>query len=380
MKDRPDINDTLRDKGEEAVRERLANAKPYIIKSETLEAKRRAKNPKAVDLTKLVLTEAEWEARELAPPDYLLGNWFTTTTRALLTAPTGTGKSMIAIPMGRSMSAAKPFLRWAGRRQARILYVDGEMSSRLLKTRLIDEKARSGFAAPTFYALSIQDIPNFEPLSTPTGQTQMNAVIEHIGGIDGAIFDNNMSLIGGDMKDGEPWRKTLPFVLSLTARNIGQLWLHHTGHDESRSYGDKTKEWMMDTTMFFEDASTSDVSAKLVFRKARERTPQTRADFEPLDFSLTDGVWVYTAGSATKKHQLTPLQMKFLEAFHNVPAVTWDKKRCISIKAWKIECRTLGLIDDDKPDNGRARFSQNRIALITANYIGCNGDHAWMVE
>ena len=31
------------------------------------------------------------------------------------------------------------------------------------------------------------------------------------------------------------------------ARSIGQMWFHHTGHDESKSYGSKAREWQMDT-------------------------------------------------------------------------------------------------------------------------------------
>jgi hypothetical protein len=35
------------------------------------------------------------------------------------------------------------------------------------------------------------------------------------------------------MKDEEPWQDTLPWIRSLTNRSIGQLWVHHTGHEET---------------------------------------------------------------------------------------------------------------------------------------------------
>jgi hypothetical protein len=87
-----------------------------------------------------------------------------------------------------------------------------------------------------------------------------------------------MCLLAGDMKEAEPWAAVMPWVRSLTRRRIGQLWLHHTGHDESRSYGDKTKEWQRDTVMHMEaiERADADVSFALEFRKARERTPATR--------------------------------------------------------------------------------------------------------
>ena len=39
------------------------------------------------------------------------------------------------------------------------------------------------------------------------------------------------------MVDEEAWAQALPWVKSLTKRGIGQLWVHHTGHDESKGYG-----------------------------------------------------------------------------------------------------------------------------------------------
>jgi integrase len=94
---------------------------------------------------------------------------------------------------------------------------------------------------------SREDIPNFRPLNTPEGQGWTNALIDKVGGVDLIILDNIMSLTVGDMKDPEPWQQTIPWALSLTRRHVGQIWIHHTGHDETRSYGDKSREWQMDT-------------------------------------------------------------------------------------------------------------------------------------
>jgi hypothetical protein len=114
-------------------------------------------------------------------------------------------------------------------------------------------------------------------LSTEAGRAQIEAAIARIGNLDLMLFDNIMSLIGGDMKDEESWRQTLPWQHSLTKRKIGQMWIHHTGHDETKSYGTKTREWQMDTVVFMEEAKRddTDVSFTLSFRKARERTPET---------------------------------------------------------------------------------------------------------
>src|SRR5207245_4445269 len=88
------------------------------------------------------VTLSEWLSRDLPEPDLLLGHWLTTTTRAIFNAPTGAGKSMFAIALGMSIGAGCDFLGWKGIRRARGLYVDGEMSRRLLKQRLADELDR----------------------------------------------------------------------------------------------------------------------------------------------------------------------------------------------------------------------------------------------
>ena len=91
-----------------------------------------------------------------------------------------------------------------------------------------------------------------------------------------------MSLVAGEMKEEEPWRQTIPFQHSLTKRKIGQVWLHHTGHDENKSYGTKTREWQLDLVMHMTEVKRpdTDVSFTLTFPKARERTPENRRDLE----------------------------------------------------------------------------------------------------
>ena len=51
------------------------------------------------------------EARS-AEPDYILGKWLTTTSRSILNAPTGAGKTNFAVAMAAHMSAGVDFLHW----------------------------------------------------------------------------------------------------------------------------------------------------------------------------------------------------------------------------------------------------------------------------
>jgi hypothetical protein len=334
-----------------------------------------------------VLTLQEWLSRELPERDRLMGHWLTTTSRVMLSATTGLGKSMFGIALGMADAAGRGFLHWQRVRPAQVLYIDGEMSRRLLKQRLADEVERLGEQPKGFYALSHEDLENFAPLNTKPGQEAVEQEIARIGKLDLLIFDNIMSLIAGDMKDEESWRQTLPWIRNLTSRHIGQLWIHHTGHDETRSYGTKTREWQMDTVAHLDrvERSDADVSFQLRFTKARERTPDTRRDFADVKIALVNNEWTWQSAEGGRANKIRPEAAKFLAALRDA-TIGSTVTRMIgcptaTIEAWRLECIKQGLLDADaKPDSARALFSRNRRELITANWIACNETLAWTLN
>ncbi|OKO75122.1 hypothetical protein AC629_34355 [Bradyrhizobium sp. NAS80.1] len=345
------------------------------------------------------LTLEEWRHRDLPTPDYLLGEVLSTTSRGVMSAPTGLGKSNAAIAIGMRMAAGASFLHWEGRRPAKVLYIDGEMSRRLLKQRLLaeevrllgetSEQVREQFNPAGFHALSTEDIPNFNPLNTRPGQMAIERIIAEMGGCDFVIFDNVMSLISGSMVDEEAWAQTLPWVKSLTKRGIGQLWIHHTGHDETKGYGTKTREWQMDVVIHLTKAerADTDVSFKLEFRKARERRPDNREDFQPVNIFLVNDRWDGDAQSGSQRpKRVTPMARKYLEALQNVVAGGEQPKskrlhgeHAVHSDDWKAECELLGLLDRNEAKNAyRAKFSKYRAELVAANLVACEGDYTWI--
>jgi hypothetical protein len=194
-----------------------------------------------------------------------------------------------------------------------------------------------------------------------------------------------MSLIAGDMKDEEGWRQTLPFVKSLTRRKIGQVWVNHTGHDETRGYGTKTREWQMDTVQHLEavERPDTDVSFQLSFRKARERTPVNRADFADVRIALVNDRWTSQTATGGATRKLPALTQKFLDALREVTIGNEANRMpgcpAASIDMWKSECVKRGLLDPTtKPDSARSIFSEKRRELIAANWITCNDTMAWI--
>jgi hypothetical protein len=342
--------------------------------------------PAKVEITTLPpLTLDDWRDRDLPAPDLIMGEWLSSTSRVLLTAATGLGKTNFGLGLGIRCAAGANFLHWRARKPVRVLYIDGEMSRRLLKQRVLDEAARLGASPVTFFALSHEDIPHFKPLNTPEGQAWLMAFIEKIGGVDLIIFDNIMSLTVGDQKDPEPWQKTIPLVHALTRASVGQIWIHHTGHDESRSYGDKSREWQMDTVAHLDAAKRddTDVSFCMSFKKARERTPASRFDFQDVKIALIDDRWTHELTQTQRPEKIGPQTARALDALLNVMAgdhvVQLAGGRGASREAWMAELVFLGMIDLEKPDSARSLFNRWRRELVAAHRIGCEGDVSWPV-
>ena len=331
------------------------------------------------------LTIEEWLARDLPEPDFIMGNWLTTTTRALLVGPTGLGKTNFALALALCIAAGMVFLHWCPRRPCRVLYVDGEMARRLLRQRIEDAIKRLGERPAGFHALSHEDVEKFAPLNTAAGQAYIERLIAEIKP-DFIVFDSIMCLLIGDMKEAEPWAAVMPWIRSLTRRRIGQLWLHHTGHDESRSYGDKTKEWQLDTVMHMEAIARedTDLSFALEFRKGRERTPATRADFQRARIALIADEWTVEAPAIAAPGSLSPLGQKFLDALHNALAGETTAKRygrrAVSLELWKAECFKIGILHRDKTAKQiGALWSKYRLELIAANRIASDETMAWTI-
>jgi hypothetical protein len=340
------------------------------------------------------LTVAAWLARTIPAPDFLMGEWLSTTSRGLLVSPTGLGKTNFCLALAFAMALGQDFLHWHACRRARVLYIDGEMSRRLVKERLADAARRAGAVPDRLFVLCREDMQDMEPLNTLEGQQFINGLIEQLGGVDFVIFDNIQSLLLGDMKDEEAWQDTLPWVRSLTNRSVGQLWVHHTGHDESRSYGTKTREWQLDMVILFKriENSTADIAFTLEFTKSRERAPHNRADFESVNITLAEDRWA--VDGATRKSAAKPpppLARRFHAALldalasKGVPRPHSASRPSVTMKEWKAECCRLGLLDHEPDDRRRrnsqaALFSKNRTGLIAAGWIACNGDFVWSTK
>ena len=304
------------------------------------------------DYSGIPLTIDEWLSRELPALDPILGEIFTTTTRAMLHANTGLGKTMFCLDAWLHAAGGKDFLHWRCPRPRRMLFIDGEMSRRLLRERLEGAVQRLGVTPPDLYVFNREDIPDFAPLNTRNGQAAIWRLTEEVarragGWPEGIGFDNVMSLVGGDMKEEDAWRETMPLIMELTRRRIGQLWVHHTGHDTSRGYGTKTREWNLDVVMHLDkvDHAETDVAFTLSFPKARERGPRNREDFDKVKLALVADQWTRELALGGKAEKVSPMASSCL-------------RRCSSAATQSSVAHIQRLPDRRRATNGTPRAQQ----------------------
>ena len=346
--------------------------------------------PSVDEITPPPLTLAEWLDRDLPEPDRVLGDLLSTTSRVLIVGPTGLGKTMFGIATAMAMAEGQAFLHWKAGRKCRVLYVDGEISRREMKRRLRDAAWRAGAKPDGLCILSTEDYPDMPPLNTPKGQKWFDAFIEKHGPFDLIIFDNVQALLAGNMKEEEQWASILPWVRSLTRRSIGQIWFHHTGHDESKSYGSKAREWQMDTVILMErvEIPGSDLSFSLRFTKARERTPDNHDDFEPMTMTLKDGKWSYEKTDKASHRPMTDRQQLAYEALVSLSAKHGEPLPAsyelppnilsVSVTAFKDEIRRRGIVSAEA-SNPRARLDEIITGLKRHHAAAERDDRIWPI-
>ena len=249
--------------------------------------------PAGANVRAIPLTMSEWLARKFPPRDELMGACFTTTSRSLLSADTGLGKTSLVLAIKIGMAAGRDFLHWKCHRPSWVLFIDGEMSGEWLQVMLQDAQRRIGIITDNLCCLSGEDYPGMPPLNTKEGFAFLRGYIEEHGPFDFISFDNIISLSIGNPKDPEAWQAMLELIAWLSRSRVGQLWVNHTGHDTTRGYGDKAKGWRMTSIIHMDkiEHPGTDVSFELKFEKARERNPSNRADFQPVKIALVRDKW-----------------------------------------------------------------------------------------
>jgi len=196
---------------------------------------------------------AAWRNKSVPPRDYLLGTVLCTTSRWMIYAPTGLGKTLFAMNMTAAIAAGERFLGWNAGRRCRVLYIDGEMPVETFKERIV--QATDLFPSDGVFGINrdneTTENREMPPLNTDDGLVWIRDKIKKYKP-DLIVFDSIMCLLSGDMKDEETWEPVKILMKEMSNQRIAQIWIHHTGHDAGRSYGTSTREWELDTVLKLE--------------------------------------------------------------------------------------------------------------------------------
>jgi RecA-family ATPase len=342
----------------------------------------------------LCLSPAEWEARDLPPEDKLLGP-FSTTARAELSADTGLGKTMLGLALAHAMARGVPFLHWHPGRAGRVLYIDGEMPGELIKARLGAARSWFGLSEPLgrdrLCVLSKADVEDqMPPLDSPEGERWLLGFCEQVGRFDHITFDNRACLTIGDLFGDDASTQTVKSLQrELTKQKIGQLWLHHTGYEASRGYGRKSREWELDSVAVgerLEEQNDADVAMRITFKKARRRTRDNRADYEPVEVTLQRGEWLWSPADTEARSVRTTLgrnQQIIFDAATKLLAGSTTKAPAghqangatvVSVEALKNETRRMMACD---PQHFSSRFNEALNGVANRHKLNLYDGYVW---
>ena len=331
---------------------------------------------------------SSWLTRKLPPRDFLLGQLLCTTSRWLINGETGVGKTLVGMDVGAAIAAGQHFLNWEGRgKPARVMYIDGELPSETFKERMEliashygPDLAFWGYCRDDIVLRGGEDIP---PLNLPEGEAWLLKEIEDVKP-DLIIFDSIMCLLTGEMGKEESWAPVKLLVKKISSKRVAQVWMHHTGHDATKGFGTKTREWEMDTVIMLSkaDPEKDDGAIKLEFTKARLRTPANFQQFAAQVIQCTETGWVSEnapKGKAGKPpSEVEILRRECLKAYDRLadrvaPSPGLDSKpvRKVSVDNLRDELKSRGFLEAKETGGltttSRTRFHKAKTELISVN-------------
>ena len=240
------------------------------------------------------------------------------------------------------------------------MYLDGELPAETFKERMEIVARQYGPEIELYgYCRDILGDDDIPPLNKPEGAKWLERECQLIGP-DVIVFDSIMCLLTGNMAEEESWATVTPMLRQLSQQRIAQIWLHHTGHDTSKGFGTKTREWQMDTVLSLTKDAQNDEHLLMEFKKARLRTPDTRAQFEPLKITCGMDGWEIVGGLDRRRgpsgDRGASKARAFLEAYDRLacdaPSCTGFNGKLVkkvALDAIRKEMRSRGALGDSTP-------------------------------
>ena len=238
----------------------------------------------------MILTEKPGER------EFLLYPWLPKAGLAMIYAASGVGKTFFSLNVAYAMAGGGDFLKFNCPKPVRVLYIDGEMTYKVMQPRIeMIAKAQGKLDDDSnFLLICCDDFPNgaMPKLSTLEGQTMFNIMI-HDYKVDVVIVDNISTCTSLVENNAEEWNIMQDWQISLKGRGVGMILIHHTGKDKKSQRGTEKRKDIQDTCILLEEVTNGEKSMasqfKITFDKSRGFFGEESESFEAsLD---KDGAW-----------------------------------------------------------------------------------------
>lgn len=178
------------------------------------------------------VTLSDFLAMEITPQEAILEPWLNTKSLNMLHAKRGVGKTYVGLSIAYAVATGTNYLKWKAPKPRKVVYLDGEMSSYTLQSRL---KAISAATCCephlrgnlSIFTPDLQDgpIPDF---ADPKWH---DSVRDFIGDAELVIVDNLSCLVrsGGPENDADSWNVLADWALKLRRQGVSVLFMHHSG-------------------------------------------------------------------------------------------------------------------------------------------------------
>jgi hypothetical protein len=183
------------------------------------------------------LTLASLLSTQFPPRPYLFSPVLKQGESMMLWAPSGVGKTMLALTVALAVAGGGTVLDWSAPSPRRVLLIDGEMHAEDLQERLrmlsqtvtgLDADAAGGNM--TVVARQYQDaaVP-FPDLASPKGQNEVIQLIE--SSRSNLVILDNLSTLAEleDENDAAKMQPVLSFLMRLKQRGTACILIHHSG-------------------------------------------------------------------------------------------------------------------------------------------------------
>ena len=157
------------------------------------------------------------------------GNLITSEMIGMLYGPRGGGKTYAALGLAVAMSTGKPFLGLKPGHPRKVVILDGEMGSKLMKRRL--KEMRSSLGADTLGELLLLTPDMYShvlpSLATQLGQAHIDKIIPEDTQV--IIVDNVSAWNRGGREDADGWRPWAEWLLMHKHLGRTVIVVHHAG-------------------------------------------------------------------------------------------------------------------------------------------------------